>query len=105
MVSITGRFLAMDPPLSPCVYRSIEALGDFWGVIEFDTHRSRLLRLHLWVKYFYDLTRLNDGHNLSDLEDHSDVRFEPVVRRADDDDGDRPSLHRLLLLYSLFGGD
>jgi hypothetical protein len=40
------------------------------------------------VKYFYDLTRLNDGHNLSDLGDHCEVRFEPVVRRADDDDGD-----------------
>jgi hypothetical protein len=39
------------------------------------------------VKNFCDLTRLNGRHNLNDLGSHCEVRFESVVRRPDDDDG------------------
>ncbi len=74
----------------PAIGASRSPLGDFWGVIEFDAQDRVLtaLRLHSWVKYFYDLTRLNGGHNLNDLGNHCEVRFESVIRCPDDDDGD-----------------
>ena len=63
------------------------------------------LRLHVWVKYFDDLTRLDGGQNLSNLRNHCDVGLESVVRGPDNDDRNGPSLHRLLSLDSFVGSD
>jgi len=64
-----------------------------------------MLRLHIWVKYFDDMTRLDGGQDLDDLRNHCDVGLESVARRPDDDDRNRPPLHRLLSLDSFVGGD
>ena len=64
-----------------------------------------VLRLHVWVEYFDDLARLDGGQNLNDLRNHCDMSLESVVRCPDDDDRNRPPLHRLLSLDSFVGGD
>ena len=66
---------------------------------------DRVLRLHVWMKYLDDLTRLDGSQNLNDLRNHCDMRLKSVVRRPDDDDRNRPPLHRLLSLDSFVGGD
>ena len=84
------RLSAILFPLSNCADAFDESFDFFRrGVAGASgTHESLALGLHIGVKDFDDLPRLNSGKDLTHSRNHRDVSLQFGILRAEDDDSD-----------------